>query len=146
MQGFGPEFDAEFRRAFSGTAQFGRDGVQILVQTTNRFMAEGTARQDQGLGSGVGREGEECVQVPFADGPAPGVEHRVQIADITVDGTDSQSGGRNVGSNGRNSSGIQVKGDVVADPRESAQINFLKTKACHSSQGIGQCLLPEADG
>jgi len=55
VQGFGPEFDAELRRALSGTDQLGGDEVQILAFAAHRVVVQCAARQDQRLRAGVRR-------------------------------------------------------------------------------------------
>ena len=129
-----------------GPDELRRNGVQVLVDAADRLVAEGAAGQDQGLGAGAGREGEEGVKVPVPGGLRLGVEHGVQVPDVPVDRTDPQPRGDDVGRHGGDGRGVEVVGDVVAHAGQGAEVDFLEAQAADGAQGRGQVLVPEADG
>ncbi len=84
VQGFGPQLHAELRRAPIGTEQLGGHEVQVLIQAPQRLVIDSPARQDQRPRAGLGGQGEQHLEVPFARFLSAGVERCVQVADVAV--------------------------------------------------------------
>ena len=115
VQRFGPDFNTEFSCTLPGVDQPGSDSIQVLLKAPDRFVAEGSAGEDQRLGSGAGREGEQRRQVPLTGLLPVGAEDGVEVPDVPVDRTDPESGGRDLSCNECDGGQVQFIGDVVTD-------------------------------
>ena len=146
VEGLGPQLEAPLRGRVGCAGEFIRHEVEIGLEALDRFMVEGAAREYEGLGLDGLREVQEPVEVLAALAAGLGAEGSVEVPDVSVDGSDTETACGHVGGDGFDGGPVQCVGDVVAHAGERAEVDLLEAHAGHGGEGRGQVEVPEADG
>jgi len=124
VKGLGPDLDAVARSLLGGARQFPRHQVEVVVERFERLVIKRAAGQHERVRTGRRRQRKEHLEVTVAGGAAVGVQRAVEVADVTVDRTNTDAGGAHGVGNGVDGIAVEHVRNVVADSGQGAEIDF----------------------